>query len=354
MNSSKKTNPQVYYALHMSPGVVQYTDTEGAPYRILVGPEAISRMNPTFSGKPIFTKHVDFKDLEEAKQDPDGYVVDSFFNQADGHTWTKIMAVTDRANEAIRGGWRVSNAYMPKSWEAGGKWHDVDYARELLDAEFTHLAIINDPRYEESIVLTPEQFKAYNAQKQSEMQALTNSKGDSSMSILKFFKKTPVETPADIESAVVTLKSGKEITIGQLINAADDDEEKIATEDKEPMNSEKKNEGDSGAPAMAKMEEIVSIGGEQMTLSELCAKYVALSGERANAAEEAKKKEEDEAKEKQNAADKEKADKEEADKKQEELKNSKHFDKLIKAPSAADSGVVETIYDQVKRGKERY
>ncbi len=308
-------------------------------------------MNSTYAGKPVFTKHVELKDLDAEREDADGWVVKSFFNQADGHTWTQFIGVTDKVNEAIRSGWKVSNAYKPKAWEGGGQWHDVDYARELSDGEFTHLAVIPDPRYQESIVLTPEQFKAYNAQKFTETQALTNSKGEKPMSILKFFKKTQFEAPADLDSAVVMLKNGKEMTIAQLINNA---EEMIATEDKEPMNSEKKNDMDAGNPAAAKKEELISVGSEQMTLSDLIAKYCAMVGEKANAAEaEAKKKEEDEAKEKQNSSDKAKADA--AAKPDEDLKQ-KTFEQLKNAHEKDDEakGKIELSSDKIQRGKERY
>ena len=57
-----------------------------------------------------------------------------------------------------------------------GVCHGVDYDNEVTDGEYEHLALVEDPRYEDSIILTPDEFKAYNLEKENELSMLTNSK----------------------------------------------------------------------------------------------------------------------------------------------------------------------------------
>lgn len=219
-----KTFPEVYYGLHFASGVAEYHDSEKA-YRVLIEEQTIKNMNPTFVGKPVYVEHVDGVDLENIQELADGYVTDSFWNAADGKCWCKFIVISDRAKQAIRSGWKLSNAYKPTTFTKGGLWHGVQYAEEITSAEYEHLAIVPNPRYEESIILNAEEFKKYNEEKQVELRKLANSKdepkGEKKMAF-KFFKKAKVENSLDIESTIVELpKSKKEFSIAELITQAD-------------------------------------------------------------------------------------------------------------------------------------
>lgn len=209
----------------MAPGVAEYTEAGKDPYRILVSEEAIKNMDPTFRGKPVYVDHVDHVDLKNIQAEADGYVIDSFYNTLDGKHWVQFIVVSDRGHAAISSGWQLSNAYVPKVFNGGGLWHGVQYEREVMAGEYDHLAIVQHPRYEESVIMTSEEFKKYNSDKEAELKALKNSKEkqkETGSMKLNFFKKQKVENATDFEGVSVVLpKSGKEITISQLVEEHD-------------------------------------------------------------------------------------------------------------------------------------
>lgn len=215
-----RTLPKVYFGLHMVEGVAEYQEPEKAPFRIFIGEETIKNMDPSFKGRPVYVQHVDSVDLKNLQAEADGYVIRSFFNKADGKHWAEFIVVSDAGHEAIQKGWKLSNAYLPKNLSAGGLWHGVEYAQEVKSGEYEHLAIVPNPRYEESVILTPEDFKAYNARKEADLYKLANSKESKSM--LTFWKKSKVENASDLETTVVTLPlSKKEISIADLVKNMD-------------------------------------------------------------------------------------------------------------------------------------
>lgn len=182
----------VYYGMHFYPGVAEYSESGGEPYRIFINENTIRSMSPSFTGRPIYVEHVDGveENVDDVRKGADGWVIESFFNTADGKTWAKFVVVSERGERAIKNGFKLSNAYIPKSFGQGGLWNGVSYAKEVTAGEFEHLAIVKNPRYEESVILTPEQFKEYNDKHTLELQRLANSKeekGDGK--IMKFLKE---------------------------------------------------------------------------------------------------------------------------------------------------------------------
>jgi Uncharacterized protein conserved in bacteria (DUF2213) len=220
-----KTFPKVYYGLHMVEGLAEYKDEEsGEPYRILILENALKNMDPTYAGKPVYVQHVDEVDLKNLQNEADGYVLKSFFNPPDGKHWVEFIAVSDAAHEAIRRGWKLSNSYIPKSSTEGGEWHSVAYQNEITSGEYEHLAIVPNPRYTESVIMTPEEFKKYNEEKKVEIDRLTNAKEKGNeMPKFNFFKKQKVDNSDTLhEMSVLLPKCKKEITIESLINRMDE------------------------------------------------------------------------------------------------------------------------------------
>jgi hypothetical protein len=176
-----ETSARRFYGKHFWPGVAEYHEGDKVS-RVLLLEDTIRRMNPTFEGKPVFVKHVDdviTKPLDELKQEADGWVVRSFYNESDGDTWAEFMIVSKKGLQAIENGWRLSNAYVKtKVNPKKGQWNGVDYDEEILDGEYEHLAIVDNPRYEQSIILTPDQFKEYNEKKKAELNRVSNDKSD--------------------------------------------------------------------------------------------------------------------------------------------------------------------------------
>lgn len=233
--SNARQMPKVYYGLHFYPGVAEYPGkaANGAPNRLLVTEKAIRNMEPSFTGKPIYVEHIDgAPNLSTLQIEADGYVVESFFNQADGKHWAKLLIVSDAGHAAVAKGLRLSNAYKPSVIERQGVWNSIPFQHELMGGEFEHMALVSNPRYNESVILTPEEFAAHNAhcleglrqaavrnseaEQVSETQPSKPKEGALTMAF-NFFKKTPVE--ADAES-LITLKNGKTVNVEQLIELA--------------------------------------------------------------------------------------------------------------------------------------
>lgn len=360
---------KVFYGLHMVEGVAEYREpqvNDGKPYRILLDSDTIKNMDATFAGRPVFVQHVDEvdnKDKDKLREEADGWVAESFFNKCDGKHWVKFIVVSDRGQQAIAKGWKLSNAYHPLETTGGGLWHAVEYAQKILRGEYEHLAIVPNPRYEESIILTPEEFKLYNSAKELELSRVANSKDKGAMSMFNIFKKTKVDNAGDLESMMVTLpKCKRDVALSTIINGYDE--------------MEKKNADMAGQVPMANGDHHVMVGEDKMTVNELVAKHLAVKdafggdeadkdakaaeaqgeGElKVNEEEEAKKKKENEEKEmadKKANEEKEKADKEAKDAK----KNASHFKTLKDAPLTAIKmePSIDLSEDRVARGKARY
>lgn len=215
---------KVYYGVHFYPGVAEYHPQGKEPYRVFLNEDTIRSMDPSFAGKPIFVEHVDEVDsnLDELRKEADGWVIESFFNAADGKHWVKFIITSELGLRAVQRGMRLSNAYFPTQEIQGGLWNGVSYAKEIVAGEFQHLAIVSNPRYEESVIMTPDEFKLYNEKNKLELQKISNSKEKGTAMKLNFFKKQKVENAIDPELQVVLPKSGVEVTINQLINEADE------------------------------------------------------------------------------------------------------------------------------------
>ena len=370
-----KDFPKVFYGLHMVPGIAEY-NTENFKGRILISEQTAKEMNPSFAGKPVYVMHVEDVNLERLQEEADGYVAESFYNPVDGMHWAKFIAVSDKAVDAIRKGWKLSNCYMQKRLVAGGEWHGTKYDQEVIEADYEHLAIVPDPRYQESIILTPEEFKEYNINKSEELKRLTNSKETTTMKI-NLFKKTKVENSKDFEEMHVTLpKSGKEMTLQQVVNAADEAEEAKKVNEAHPDAMIKLNDGSSYSvkDLVAKHESMCNeladlkkksenVMEDKDALQDVEKLEKHLEGdikEGIQNEEDEKKKKEEEAKKLQNEEDEKKKKEEEAKKLQNSIddkkKKEENFKKLKNAQedALAKEEIVSFSEDAVARGKSRY
>jgi hypothetical protein len=219
----KNSQGKIFYGMHFYPGVAEYQEPGKRPYRVFLNEATIRSMDPTMAGRPVFVQHVDEveQDIDVLRSEADGWVIESFYNQADGKHWAKFIVVSEKGERAIKQGMALSNCYVPKSFGSGGTWNGIDFEKEIKGGEYEHLAIVSNPRYEESVILTPEQFKKHNEENLVELKRLSNNNARRG-SIMKFFKRAKVDNAADIEELSVVLpKSGREVSIAQLINDAD-------------------------------------------------------------------------------------------------------------------------------------
>lgn len=275
----QNSHGKIWYGMHFYPGLAQYQDSEEAePYRVYLNEDTLRKMDPTFAARPIFVEHVDEVDpnLDRLRSEADGWVIESFYNSSDGKHWVKFITVSDEAEKAIRNGFRLSNAYVPKNFGPSGIWNGISYQKEITDGEYEHLAIVKNPRYEESVIMTPEEFKKYNEDNLSNLKKIANSKKGGKM--LSFFKKSKVEI--DNNMCVVLPKSKKEVSITKLINDADEMEKK-----KDSSESAKAHVMASG-DHMVKMKD-----GSYMQVSDLADKFHSMKDEMDKVKKDSKEKE---------------------------------------------------------------
>lgn len=332
--TNAKEMPKKFFARHMNNGLAGYESEN-----ILVSTDAMKRMCKSFDAKPVYVEHQGV-DLEKLQEQAAGYVTRCFYNELDGWLWAEIIIVSDEGQEAVRKGWSVSNAYLPVKWGEGGTCHDIAYDREVLEGEFTHLAIVPNPRYEDAVIMNPDEFKAYQDEKKITLNELQNSKKEKKGSdmLKKIFVKKEVATVEELTNASYTLEDGSTVSIGDMISTVENAKKNEAEDKKE---EEKIN-----------MDMEVPVGDEKMNLKELINRYLETTKEKANAEDE-KKKDEDE---KANAEEEAKKKEEDEKTKEDEKKNSKHFDEL---KNAAAKGKIEVSAPYLKMdglalGKKNY
>jgi len=362
---NKKEENKVYYCKHIAPGVCAYNEET-----IFIGEETLKNMDQSFAGKPIFVNHQEVNPDTE-KLDAVGYVVESFYLPEDGTHWAKIIIIDDRGHEVIKNGWKVSNAYQPTNFGVGGEWHNVPYNREVTDAYYTHLALVDNPRYEEAEIMTPEQFKQYKEAKKSQLEQLQNSKpeekskqGENKMS-WKLWQKKEVTNSDDISKVMVELSDGSAVSIGEMVNSVEKD-----IKEKEDKKNACHNED--------VLEKTVKVNGEDMKVADLVAAFEKKDKKNEDDEDEEDKdkksdaknsdeedKEKDEKKDKKNESDeeeKEKSDKKnesDEDKEDKEKKDKKNSKDLLEAEEKTNAkefvGVVaDTMARKLARGQERY
>ena len=317
------TAGKLFYGKHFWPGVAEYRE-DGKVTRVLIEEDTIRQMNPSFEGKPVFVEHVDEvinKPIDELKSEVDGWVIRSFFNENDGDTWVEFLVTSQKGLDAIEKGWKLSNAYNKGRTDGhGGLWNGIEFQEKILgDAEFEHLAIVPNPRYAASIIMTPAEYRAYNENKKAELSRLQNnlSKDEAQESSMPFnlFKKTKVDQgELDISEYSVFLKNGREVKLVDLIKDADTELQEI----KDPtilINKEKEE-------YMTIDEAVEEIKNLRNKCNELEEKLNKKNEEDKKEDKEDKKENEDSKEEKKDNADGEPAKENEDDKKEEDKKEN--------------------------------
>lgn len=343
---NSKNFPKRYFARHIKEGLVHYLE-KGEDKLYLVKNDALVKMNPSFDGKPIYIRHVEDVDIEKMKEQAVGYVVKSFYNEFDGAFWAEIIA-DDEAQGYIEKGWAVSNAYLPTELGSGGVYHDINYDKEVKSGVYEHLAIVNNPRYEEAVIMTPEEFKDFNEGRKAELDKLKNSKENEMLS--EEDKKELLESLTNSLSDIVkdTVKNAIDEKMAENKKNAEDEDHRQLIREIAAVSA--KADGDFEGGLDEKVRTIIGLA-EKLGYSKDEAKH--------NADDEEDKKEEDEdSKENESDDDSEKENKcnEEEEKKDEEKKeNSKFFDFLHNAKNTNSKGnLISTMAHGLALGRERY
>ena len=352
MIENSKNFPKRYFARHIKEGLVHYLEN-GKDKLYLVTNEALHKMNSSFEGKPIYIRHVDEVDTDKMKEEAVGYVVKSFYNEFDGAWWAEIIA-DDEAQGYIEKGWAVSNAYLPTELGSGGVYHDIDYDKEVKSGVYEHLAIVDNPRYEEAVIMTPDEFKDFNEGRKTELDKLKNSKENEMLS--EEDKKELLDSLKNSLSEIVkdTVKNAMEEKDAEdKKNAEDEDHRQLI---REIAAISAKGESDFEGGLEEKVKTIIGLA-EKLGYSKDEAKHNA-EDEEDKKEDEKEDEESEDKKDNESEEDSEKENKcnEDEDKEKEEKKeNSKFFSFLHNAKTNSDkSKTIATMATGLALGRERY
>lgn len=197
--ANSKQWPRTVTCRFIEPGLVKYEDLG----MILVQRPALNKMAKTFVGKPVIDeKHVDATP-ENFTEVADGVVIRVWTNPEDGWDWCEFLVWDDETYRHCKDPqYHVSCAYNPTQIERnGGRHNNVDYDGEFLDATYTHLAIVKDPRYEGAHIVH-------------------NSKGGSAMkNLLKLFTRETVENSVEVDGTTAFLEvDGEKVSIENAVS----------------------------------------------------------------------------------------------------------------------------------------
>lgn len=145
--------PKRYRALHITPGVVDYTDGDQRE-TVLIKKPALDKMNRSFLGKPVFNfthKVVPIEDAfnftsEEIEEHAVGVVSDVGYDVESGYFFADMMIWDEETQDNISEGYKVSDAYIPEVGP-GGEYNNVPYDEEVMGGKYDHMAIVENPRY---------------------------------------------------------------------------------------------------------------------------------------------------------------------------------------------------------------
>lgn len=328
-NSSRPTvAAKLYEGNFMEPGLCWYEDISGSG-NCLVRKPAIDDALPTIIGIPMVDKRHRTPRPDQFRQEADGVVVSGWYNSADGHYYSRFLVwdpvlQADCDEGAESGKYALSCAYDPiDATETGGLWHMIPYEGEITKLKFTHMAVVNVPRYDSQITRL-------------------NSQGGSPMLKIPAWLKGEKK---EIDPNATVKVGDKDVKISELV---------------ERYNA-------APAPIEITHETEIEIGDKRVSVGELIAGHV----ERTNAAAIAKKAEEEAAAKKEeeriaterkNAADaqalKEKQEKEQKEAEERERKNAADEAARIAALRNANTqGVpteIKTMEERVAAGKAMF
>jgi hypothetical protein len=135
----------------IQPGVAGYPNQFG---NVLITKESLDKFINTMVGVPVIINH---KDLTSDNVDDErvGVVNSVWYDEKDGWYWCDGIIWDETAQNLITDkNWSVSCSYDVKTADnKGGSENNIKYDMEFLDGVFTHLALVNNPRYERANIV---------------------------------------------------------------------------------------------------------------------------------------------------------------------------------------------------------
>lgn len=314
--------PKVFSCRFLEAGIVSYEDSDCGI--ALLKKETIDKMLPSFIGRPVCIDHhhITPDNYEELKQSGVivGNVIKTWFNPEDGWFWADFIVETEKGRSCINDhGYSVSCAYNVITVQEGGLWHDIKFDGEITDGSFTHLALVELPRYEDSKITTHLPSMLVNGKSGHYVDENKKTREAKMEFNWKFWEKKENSKERTDELANLHVEiNGKTMPLGEVLNAVE----------KSGMFRENKN----GKNIMCSKGDIVDIEGHSYPIGEMVDAYNSMKKNNKEE-EERKELEAKNAKEEEEKAAAEKKELEEAQnakkiKEAEELANSKADGKL--------------------------
>ncbi len=303
-----------YKTRFLEAGVVNYPEQNQMVY---ISPDNLPILAQKFKGCKIVIEHKEVSE-EQAQQEIVGYVSNIYMDN--GWAWADFTVHSQEAIDAINQGFSTSCAYSAVMKKEGGVKNAVQYDDEVIDIReddvITHIALVPNPRYDDSIILE---------------NSINNKIKNKVMNI---FKSKSESKELSVENKVYKHSDGEETPVSEMISYfANSMAEKKAKEEEEKANKCKYANGD----------EKINVDGEDMTVGEL-----------ADFFKKSKKKNEEDKKENEEMKDEDKKENEdkEEDKKENEDKEEdmKEEDKKENEDKEDDKKENEKEEEEEKKG----
>jgi hypothetical protein len=271
--------PQRYRIEFIEPGIISYEDVDQGT--VFVSRDALDRMMSSFIGKPVINRlHKDlepeeaFKLSDAEKQALADGVVYNYGWLDNGRGYADVIIWDLDTKKNIKQGYSASCAYMPTKTDRGDVWHGIPYDEEVIDGVYTHMAIVEKPRYEFAKIYELDS-SFHNSMSEKVLSIYQNSKEDSMKKKKKIFhlfknnidaetEKKPEdeiveEEKVNMDDAILEIE-GEQVPLSEVITAYK--EEKVKDETGEEGNN------------VINPEDEIDIGdGEKVLASELIASY---------------------------------------------------------------------------------
>ena len=188
----------------------------------LLKKETIDKFVDTFIGQPVIIDHKD--DLTQS--DRVGEINKIWFSPQDGWFWCSGILTDENAVKLVENGYNVSCQYRITDYANNdeNKLHNGNtYDKEILNGVFEHLAIVENPRYEDAFIavnaILAENAKQANSDDFSQYATIVNERYSKAFEYLKTTKGENMdnETKGIFKSLIEALKAR---------NEAEDDEPK--------------------------------------------------------------------------------------------------------------------------------
>lgn len=208
---------KVYRACNfIEKGVCEYANE-----RVYVSQDALQKSLMTMKGRPVIIDHKIGITPENMQEYAVGYVTGVELNNFEAGCDCQFVIFDDKGKEVIADGYSVSCAYKPIAFGPGGTWHNVPYDREIVELEFTHLALVQNPRYEDAKVYENSKSSDKNGRwitvhpngEDSKGTHLFIKDGETAKEAIdrKFGKKEDKKQPKDYDQALAECQTEEEI-----------------------------------------------------------------------------------------------------------------------------------------------